>query len=105
MNEPVPEISVVLPAHDEAGNVGPMAASLERILKPLGRHEIIYVDDGSSDGTLAAIRDAAAANPAIRFISFTRNFGHQEALRAGLRHAPRPTRSGPRSARRPGRDG
>jgi len=87
MNEPVPDISVVLPAHNEAGNVGPMAAALERSLKAFGRFEIIYVDDGSSDGTLAAIRSAAAANPAIRFISFTRNFGHQEALRAGLRHA------------------
>ncbi len=87
MNEPVLDISVVLPAHNEAGNVGPMAASLERILKPFGRTEIIFVDDGSSDGTLGAIRAAAAANSAIRFISFTRNFGHQEALRAGLRHA------------------
>jgi dolichol-phosphate mannosyltransferase len=87
MNEPIPEISVVLPAHNEAGNVGPMAATLERILKGFGRCEIVFVDDGSSDGTLAAIRAAATANPAIRYVSFTRNFGHQEALRAGLRHA------------------
>jgi dolichol-phosphate mannosyltransferase len=87
MSEPIPEISVVLPAHNEAGNVGPMAATLERVLKAFGRYEIVFVDDGSSDGTLAAIRTAAIANPAIRYISFTRNFGHQEALRAGLRHA------------------
>jgi glycosyltransferase involved in cell wall biosynthesis len=87
MSEPIPDISVVLPAHDEAGNIGPMAATLERILKPFGRYEIVFVDDGSSDGTLAAIRAAAASNPAIRYLSFTRNFGHQEALRAGLRHA------------------
>ncbi|MET0867795.1 MAG: glycosyltransferase family 2 protein [Pseudorhodoplanes sp.] len=87
MSEPVPDISVVLPAHNEAGNVGPMAATLERLLRPLGRYEIVFVDDGSDDGTLSAIRMAAAANPAIRFLSFTRNFGHQEALRAGLRHA------------------
>jgi dolichol-phosphate mannosyltransferase len=87
MNEPIPEISVVLPAHNEAGNVGPMAATLERVLKAFGRYEIVFVDDGSSDGTLTAIRAAAIANPAIRYISFTRNFGHQEALRAGLRHA------------------
>jgi dolichol-phosphate mannosyltransferase len=64
-----------------------MAATLERILKPLGRTEIVFVDDGSDDGTLAAIRAAATANPAIRYLSFSRNFGHQEALRAGLRHA------------------
>jgi len=78
---------VVLPAHNEAGNIGPMTAALQRILQPLGRFEIIFVDDGSRDGTLAAIRAAADANPAIRYLSFTRNFGHQEALRAGLRHA------------------
>lgn len=87
MSEPVPDISVVLPAHNEAGNVGPMAQTLEKLLKPLGRTEIVFVDDGSSDGTLGAIRAAAAGNPAIRYLSFTRNFGHQEALRAGLRHA------------------
>ena len=50
------------------------------------RYEIVFVDDGSRDGTLAAIRDAAR-DPAIRYLSFTRNFGHQAALRAGLRHA------------------
>lgn len=87
MNEPVPDISVVLPAHDEAGNIAPIAAALERVLKAFGRYEIIFVDDGSSDGTLTAIRTAAAGNPSIRYLSFTRNFGHQEALRAGLRHA------------------
>ena len=51
-----------------------------------GSYEIVFVDDGSTDGTLAAIR-AAARDPAIRYVSFTRNFGHQAALRAG--HAPR----------------
>src|SRR4029077_5347931 len=51
-----------------------------------GSYEIVFVDDGSTDGTLAAIR-AAARDPAIRYLSFTRNFGHQGALRAGLRHA------------------
>lgn len=81
-----PDISVVLPAHNEAGNIGPMAAALAELLKPFGRFEIIFVDDGSSDGTLAAIR-TAAAEPSVRYLSFTRNFGHQAALRAGLRHA------------------
>ena len=87
MSEPVPDISVVLPAHNEAGNVAPMAAALARILAPLGHFEIVFVDDGSRDGTLAAIRAAVSAVPGVRYVSFTRNFGHQEALRAGLRHA------------------
>lgn len=87
MNDPQPDISVVLPAFNEAGNIARMAAALDGVLKPLGRYEIVFVDDGSSDGTLAAIRAAADTNPQVRYISFTRNFGHQEALRAGLRHA------------------
>jgi dolichol-phosphate mannosyltransferase len=82
-----PEISIVLPAHNEVASVVPMVAALKTVLAPLGRAEIIFVDDGSSDGTLAALRAAAAADPAVRFISFTRNFGHQAALRAGLRYA------------------
>jgi glycosyltransferase involved in cell wall biosynthesis len=87
MATPLPDISVVLPAHNEAGNIGPMATTLVALLKPLGRFEIVFVDDGSSDGTLDAIRAAAADDPCIRYLSFTRNFGHQAALRAGLRHA------------------
>jgi dolichol-phosphate mannosyltransferase len=87
MSEPVSDISVVVPAFNEAGNIARMASTLESVLKPLGRYEIVFVDDGSADGTLDAIRAAAAANPQIRYLSFTRNFGHQEALRAGLKHA------------------
>ncbi len=80
-----PDISVVLPAHNEAGNIAPMVKALTDVLAPLGRTEIIFVDDGSHDGTLAALR--ASAREGVRYVSFTRNFGHQAALRAGLRHA------------------
>ncbi len=86
MGVPSPDFSIVLPAHNEAANIAPMAATLKSVTASLGPVEIIFVDDGSSDGTLAALR-VAAADPAIRYVSFTRNFGHQEALRAGLRHA------------------
>lgn len=81
-----PDLSVVLPAHNEAGNIAAIAAAIGQAMAGQGMHEIIFVDDGSTDDTLAAIR-AAAADPAIRYVSFTRNFGHQAALRAGLRHA------------------
>jgi polyisoprenyl-phosphate glycosyltransferase len=86
MAAPPPDFSIVLPAQNEADNVVPMVAALRDVLAPLGRFEIIYVDDGSSDGTLEALR-AAAADPAVRYVSFTRNFGHEAALRAGLRYA------------------
>src|SRR5438309_10766445 len=80
-----PELSIVLPAHNEAGNILSIAAAIARAAVA-GSYEIVFVDDGSSDGTLAAIR-SAAHDPAIRYVSFTRNFGHQAALRAGMRHA------------------
>ena len=86
MAAPPPDFSIVLPAHNEAPNVGPMLAALREVMAPLGRFEIIYIDDGSSDGTLEALR-AAAADPSVRYVSFTRNFGHEAAMRAGLRYA------------------
>jgi polyisoprenyl-phosphate glycosyltransferase len=78
---------VVLPAFEEAANIAPMHTALKNVLAPFGRAEILFVDDGSRDGTLKAIRALATADPAVRYVSFTRNFGHQAALRAGLRHA------------------
>jgi len=86
MATPSPDFSIVLPAYNEAAHVAPMVATLISIMAKLGSAEIIFVDDGSSDGTLAALR-AAAANPMVRYVSFTRNFGHQQALRAGLHRA------------------
>lgn len=81
-----PDISIVLPAHNEAGNISAIAAAIAQAMALSGSYEIIFVDDGSTDGTLVAIR-AAARDPGIRYLSFTRNFGHQAALRAGMRHA------------------
>jgi glycosyltransferase involved in cell wall biosynthesis len=87
MGDPLPELSIVLPAHNEAENIAPMVAALKTVAGPLGPFEIIIVDDGSTDGTLAFIRAAAAGEPRLRYIAFTRNFGHEAALRAGLRAA------------------
>ena len=87
MQQNRPELSFVLPAHNEARNVVAIAARLEAIARPLGTYEIVFVDDGSTDDTLQEIRALAAQDSAVRYASFTRNFGHQAALRAGLRHA------------------
>ena len=86
MGAAAPEVSIVLPAHNEAGNIAPIAAAIAQAMALEGSYEIVFVDDGSRDATLQAIRDAAR-DPGIRYVAFTRNFGHQEALRAGLRHA------------------
>jgi dolichol-phosphate mannosyltransferase len=87
MTDTAPQISVVLPAHNEEGNVASMAARLAAILSSLGTYEIVFVDDRSTDGTLNAIRALSVADRRVRYVSFVRNFGHQVALRAGLRHA------------------
>jgi polyisoprenyl-phosphate glycosyltransferase len=81
------EFSIVLPAYNEAGNIAPIIAELRRLMSAVGRTEIIGIDDGSTDGTLDALRAAADADPMVRYVAFTRNFGHEAAMRAGLRAA------------------
>ena len=64
------EFSIVLPAHNEAGNIAPIIAELKRLMSPLGRTEIIGVDDGSNDGTLEA---CAPRPPPIRWSATSRS--------------------------------
>jgi dolichol-phosphate mannosyltransferase len=82
-----PDFSIVLPAHNEVANIAPMVTALREVMAPLGRFEIIYIDDGSNDGTLEMLREAAGADASVRYLSLTRNFGHEAALRAGLSQA------------------
>ncbi len=79
-----PEISVVVPAYNEASVLPEFLERLSRALASSPDHEILVVDDGSSDDTLALLRSAAAQSPRLRYVSLSRNFGHQNALRAGL---------------------
>jgi polyisoprenyl-phosphate glycosyltransferase len=85
MATPLPDLSIVIAAYNEADNIVALCAVLKQVVSPLGSYEIIFVEDGSTDGTLEAIR-AAARDPSVRYVSLTRNFGHQTCLRAGLRH-------------------
>lgn len=83
-----PEISVVVPCHNEEGNIGPLVNRLTSVLTGIGdSFEIILVDDGSTDQTLARMRAAHEADPRLKFLSLSRNFGHEAASTAGLRHA------------------
>lgn len=81
------ELSVIAPVHNEAANIGPL---LDRLLPVLvscsGSFEILFVDDGSSDDTLALLRRAHRAEPRIRALSLSRNFGKEIAIAAGLDH-------------------
>lgn len=89
-----PELSIVVPVKDEEEAVGHFLARLTPILDRLyagtaraDGWEILFVDDGSTDATLARIAVAHARDPRIRALSLSRNFGKEAALSAGLDHA------------------
>ncbi len=82
-----PRVSIVVPAFNEEGNVAALAERVAAAMRAHGAWELVFVDDGSSDATLARVKALAAGLHRIRYVAFTRNFGHQAALRAGLRHA------------------
>src|SRR5438445_5641027 len=84
-----PEVSVFLPVFNEEPNLRPLHEKLDRALRQLGRTaEIIYVDDGSSDGSLSVLREIAASDSRVRVIALRRNYGQTPAMAAGI-HAAR----------------
>ena len=83
-----PELSVVVPVHNEAENLRPLVERLRSVLaRAVSSWEIVFVDDGSRDATLQTIRELNAADPRISAVSFSRNFGKEIAIAAGLDHA------------------
>lgn len=81
-------LSLVIPIYNEEETLPYLRQSLEAWLPSLGDREteIILVNDGSRDNSLRALEDWAAADSRVKVISFSRNFGHQAAVTAGLRH-------------------
>jgi glycosyltransferase involved in cell wall biosynthesis len=80
-------LSVVVPMYNEAQGVETFFSALLPVLEPLEMDlEIVCVNDGSRDGTLARLRDAAVADRRIRIVDLARNFGKENALTAGLDH-------------------
>jgi len=80
-------ITIVIPAYNEAGNISVLVHKIKEQFNEKDNCEIIFVDDGSTDSTLAEIKKVAEVDKIVKFISFSRNFGHQKALKAGLDHA------------------
>jgi dolichol-phosphate mannosyltransferase len=80
-------ISIVVPVHDEERSVHPLYEELRAALDPLARHwEVIFVDDGSTDGSFAALTRLHAAADNVTVVRLRRNFGKAAALAAGFRH-------------------
>lgn len=78
-------LSIVVPCFNEEDTVEIFFSEVEKSLDC--DFEVIYVNDGSSDNTLARIKDLASRNPNVKYISFSRNFGKESALYAGLKKA------------------
>ena len=77
--------SVVVPAYNEEEVLPQSFERLDAVLRGMGEpYELIFVDDGSRDGTAGILRDLAAAHPQVRTLHFSRNFGHQVAVSAGV---------------------
>ncbi|HWQ88146.1 glycosyltransferase family 2 protein [Brevundimonas sp.] len=89
MNEAIPDISVVVPVHNEEGAAGPLAREIAEAFA--GRsYEMVFVDDASRDNTLAELRGLMAELPALRVLSHGSNAGQSRAVRTGVLAARAP---------------
>lgn len=87
-DEQRPEISIVVPVYNEEAGLDAFWARLAPVLASVASDaEVIFVDDGSSDGTLAQLMSLRHLDPRVRIVSLSRNFGKEIALTAGLDHA------------------
>ncbi len=81
-------LSVVIPVYNERDNLPVLFERLDSALARSGlEYELVFVDDGSSDGTAELLAREAARDARVRVVTLSRNFGHQAALLAGLEHA------------------
>ena len=80
-----PEVSIFLPVYNEEPNLPPLHKKLDEALTALGRTaEIIYVDDGSTDGSLRVLRQLAKQDKRVRVVALKRNYGQTAAMAAGI---------------------
>ncbi len=81
-------LSIVVAAYNEESVIGELYARLRAVLERLRyAHELIVVDDGSTDGTVALLATLAASDPALHVLELSRNFGKEAAISAGIAHA------------------
>ena len=80
-------LSVIVPVLDEADNILPLVAEFATALAEVGTFEVIYVDDGSRDGTAARLAEARASHPFLRCLSHAERCGKSQAIRTGVEAA------------------
>jgi dolichol-phosphate mannosyltransferase len=83
------ELSVIIPTFNEEGNIALLIQRLEATMTGMGctSYEYVFIDDGSTDQSLENIKQARLENKQVQYLQFSKNFGHQHALKAGLDHA------------------
>jgi dolichol-phosphate mannosyltransferase len=84
------DLSVVIPVRNEAENIAPLVAEIRAALDGRLEYEIVYVDDGSRDGTAAALAALAAGFPRLRVIRHDASYGQSAAIRTGVKAARAP---------------
>src|SRR5215831_7877512 len=85
---PGPDLSIVVTMFNEAASLDELYRRLVLTLDPLDRpYELIFVDDGSTDGTFAELERLHDGDPRVRAVKFKRNFGQHPAMHAGLSRA------------------
>jgi glycosyltransferase involved in cell wall biosynthesis len=83
-----PTLSVVIPVYNEEMNIGKLYQRLFNALEPLKTDwEVVYVNDGSKDRSLSILKGLSESDNHVKYIDFSRNFGHQLAITAGIEHA------------------
>ena len=89
MSKTTQNVSLVIPIYNESGNIRSLVEAIEKIAlhQPYQLTEIIFIDDGSTDGSDDAILECAARNDRIRFVQFERNYGQTSAFSAGFHRA------------------
>ena len=81
-------ISITIPIYNEHGAIEALFAKIKEVMDRLGRpYEVIFVNDGSTDGSAAMLDALAAGNPEAKIVHFRRNFGQTAAMMAGFDHA------------------
>jgi len=81
------DLSIVIPVKDEAGNIAPLVREIAAALDGFAEYEVVYVDDGSGDGTAGEIRRLQETIPQLRLIRHAESYGQSAAIRSGVKAA------------------
>jgi polyisoprenyl-phosphate glycosyltransferase len=87
MTPALPLVSIIVPVLDEEAGLPELQRRLEEALAGVGGYEVVYVDDGSTDGSAALVREWVNAGRRVRLVRLSRNFGMETAMSAGLDYA------------------